>query len=81
MSEEVKLGGAEEAIAVARRHGLDWTRTRLYQLASSGVLPVGPVVLREGRRLHWRLDGLEEWIRGGGSGFAGGWRRKPKPGS
>ena len=46
----------------------------LLGLVRDGVLPA----VRIGRRLFIDLNVVEEWARAGGSGFAGGWRRKPK---
>lgn len=57
----------DDAIGILREEGLDLKRRRLYALASEGALPAGEVVLREGRKVLFRVDGLREWVRRGGS--------------
>jgi excisionase family DNA binding protein len=51
---------------------LDMREAQVYRLAREGVLPV----VRIGRQLRVDPDALDEWIKAGGQGFAGGWKKE-----
>ena len=48
---------------------------RVYELALEGLLPV----VRLGRQVRIDEDALFLWVREGGQGLPGGWRREPAP--
>jgi excisionase family DNA binding protein len=54
----------------ARR--LSLSRAQCYRLAAEGILPV----VRLGRQLRVDENVIEEWIRSGGAGYEGSWRRE-----
>lgn len=45
----------------------------LRQLAAAGLFPI----VRIGRSLYVHLETADEWARGGGQAFPGGWRKAP----
>jgi excisionase family DNA binding protein len=48
--------------------------SRVYQMCRDGILPPG-VAIRFGRQWRVDVDALEEFVRRGGQGLPGGWRR------
>lgn len=55
--------------ALAHRLGL--SETRIYDLARQGLIPS----VRLGRQIRFDPVALEEFVRSGGKGLEGGWRR------
>ena len=51
---------------------LDLPEDRVYALVREGIIPA----CRIGRQLRFSPKILDEFVRGGGQGFAGGWRRR-----
>ncbi len=51
---------------------LSITEDRLYAYTREGLLPC----CRIGRQLRWSQEALDEFIRSGGSGFSGGWKKE-----
>ncbi len=51
---------------------LSITEDRLYAYTREGILPV----VKIGRQLRWSEESLNEFIRSGGSGFSGGWKKE-----
>lgn len=51
---------------------LDLSDAQVHKLAREGIIPV----VRIGRQLRVDPDALDEWIKAGGQGFAGGWKKE-----
>ena len=58
------------AFEVGERLGM--TEPQVFRLARENILPC----VRVGRSVRFDSDVIEEWIRGGGKSWDGGWRKE-----